>query len=112
MKYYKLIANIVIISLFAVITVWAEAQKSAVPVAKETTKTAEPTKTVATSEVIGKVIAVDAVKNCFTIDVKKVNKKGKTVKVSMTFAAGKDIKIADIVKNEKVMVKYKKEGEK
>ena len=122
MKYVKLFTIIAVICIFAFVAVWAEEQKAAAPAAAvptaapakatEPAKKAEPAKKPTAPEFIGKVTAVDAVKNTFTVEKEVVLKSGKKKVMSKTFEAGKDVKIADIAKDAKVKIMYKKDGEK
>jgi hypothetical protein len=122
MKYAKLFTIIAVICMFAFVTVYAQntpaapakvEKKAEVKAEKKAEKKAEA------PMFKGKVTAVDAVKNTFTVekelkgkDGKPVMKDGKPVMRALTFEAGKDIKIADIAKDAKVKVTYKKDGDK
>ncbi len=126
MKYAKLLTIIAVICMFAFVTVYAQETKAAAPApaAKSEMKKESATEKKADMKdekpmFMGKVTKVDAMKNTFTVekevmgkDGKPVMKEGKPVMKSMTFEAGKGIKIADIAKGEKIHVMYKKEGEK
>jgi hypothetical protein len=79
-----------------------------VAVKKEAAKEVKAVKPVAKKQQFtGIVTAVDAQANTFTVE-----KKNKKAAESKTFIAGKDVKIADIAKDSKVEVSYKKDGEK
>jgi hypothetical protein len=119
MKYAKLLTIIAVICMFAFVTVWAQDTKTAAPAKVE--KKAEMKKDIKAEKPMfeGKVITVDAMKNTFTVekelkgkDGKVVMKDGKPVMRSLTFEAGKSIKIADIAKGAKIHVMYNKDGEK
>jgi hypothetical protein len=127
MKYAKLFTIIAVICMFAFVTVWAQDTKAAAPAAapakvekKAEIKAEKKAEKKAEAPMFkGKVTAVDAVKNTFTVergvtgkDGKPAMKDGKPVMKSMTFEAGKDIKIADIAKDAKVKVTFKKDGDK
>lgn len=117
MKYVKLLTIIAVICMFAFVTVWAQEQKAAAPAAAAPAK-AEPAKKVEPAQkplpptFAGKVIAVDAVKNTFTVEGVKVMRDGTKKIATRIFEAGKDVKIADITKDAKVKVIYKKDGDK
>jgi hypothetical protein len=125
MKYAKLLTIIAIICMFAFVTVYAQNTPAAPAAPAKAEKKAEmkaEKKAEKKAEPLifkGKVTAVDAVKNTFTVermvmgkDGKPMMKDGKSVMKSMTFEAGKDVKIADIAKDAKVKVAFKKDGDK
>jgi hypothetical protein len=115
MKYAKLFTIIAIICMFAFVTVWAQDTKAAAPAAPAKAEKKAEMKAEKKAEPLifkGKVTAVDAVKNTFTVEGEKVTKDGTKKIVTKTFEAGKDIKIADIVKDAKIKVTYKKGGDK
>lgn len=119
MKYAKLFTIIAVICIFAFVTVMAQdaaapakseakkevkvEKKAEMKAEKKTEKKAEPL------VFKGKVTAVDAVKNSFTVEGEKKLKDGSKKMATRVFEAGKDIKIADITKDAVVNVTYKKE---
>ena len=85
----------------------AEVKAEKAPAKKAVAKEVKAVKPVAKKQQFtGVVTAVDAQANTFTVE-----KKGKKAE-SMTFTAGKDVKVADIAKDSKVEVSYKKDGDK
>ena len=97
-----------IVSLALTSGVFAEEAKKEAAQAKATTKaTAKPAAKAKTHWVRGKVTAVDAAAGTITIE--KKEKKGTE---SLTFTAGKNIKLDDIKKDSTVTVAYTKEGDK